>query len=435
MSAAGPFAVINFSAERNAMESAVTSEVGILVVLTGVSAFFFYLEKRTAWRFFTYFPPLLFIYAVPMVLANAPVVPVVRVAVAETPRQDGALGRDAVEEGVEQGALAGGETPPAGDRLTFEPLIPSESPVYGWMGRTVLPLLLILMLVNVDLLSTVRVLGRGIFVMLAGAGGVIVGAPIAYLLVKSHMYDEAWKSFGALSGSWIGGAGNMAAVMEGLGTSPQKTGLPILADTLVYVVWIPVLLVSKSWSGWFNRFARVDPKRIEMIETASASVAQEKEALRPRHVLYWLFLGLAGAWVAGSLAPLMPTWGRVLTADSWNILFITTIGILLSFTPARRIPGTHEVATAMVFLFMANMGAKANLGGLAGEAPWFIMAAFVWITIHGVSCVIAAHILHVDLSTMAIASAANIGGVATASIVAEHHNEKLLPAAVLMALA
>jgi len=416
------------------MESAITSEVGILAVLTGVASFFFYLEKRTAWRFFNYFPPLLFIYAVPVVLANCSVAPVItREVVASAGRPTAAIGPSAEDEFTADSAAAA-ETPATEYQISFKPVIPTQSPAYDWMKSTVLPFFLLLMLLKVDVLTAVRVMGRGVIVMLMGTAGVVLGAPIAYLLVKSHLGPEAWKQFGMLAGSWIGGAGNMAAVQSALKAPDSFVGLPVLADALVYLVWIPVLLGSKSCAAWFNRFARVDPGRVEMLEHSYDEVAVDEVKMMPRHVLYLLFVGLGGTWLAGTLSRYMPEFGAVLTASAWNIIFISVLGVILSMTPAKTIPKTHEVAVAMVFLYMAVMGAKADLEGLVGEAPWFVMAALVWILVHGAFCVLGARVLHVDIHSTAIASAANIGGVATASIVATHHNDKLVPVGILMAL-
>ncbi len=363
----------------------VTSPLGILAALTGVASFFFILEKRTRWRLFEFVPPLLFIYAVPLVLSNTGV-------------------------------------------------IANRSPLYDWMSDAVLPMFLILMLLDVDVLGAIRIMGKGILVLLAGTIGVIVGAPVAYVLVKGGLGPDAWKGFGTLAGSWIGGTGNMAAVSEGLGTPPADFGLAVLADTLVYLVWLPILLGSRSLAARFNRFARVDSRRIEMLERSSGNLANDKGKLEMRHVLYLLFLGLLFPRLAAALAACLPQVPPVLTTGSWHILSVTTFGILLSMTPARKIPGSHELAVAMVYLFVANMGARAEIAGLTERAPWFLLGAYAWIVVHGASCVLAARVLRVDIHSTAIASAANIGGIATAPIVAAYHNDKLVPASVLMAL-
>lgn len=347
---------------------------------------FHYLEKRTQWRLFEFFPPLLFIYAVPLLLSNTNV-------------------------------------------------ISSKSVLYDWMSDAVLPMFLVLMLLSVDVVAAARIMKKGVLVFLFGTAGVILGAPVACLLAKDALGPDSWKAFGTLAGSWIGGTGNMAAVSEGLKTSEADFGLAVLADALIYLIWLPILLGSRVWADWFNRFARVDPNYIEMLERSSASLARDQAPFHMRHVLYLLFLGLFFPWLAAELAErFLPVIEPVLTTGSWKILVLTTFGILLSMTPAKRIPGSRELAAGLVILFVANMGARADLGGLAERAPWFLLGAFVWIGMHGACCILAAWIFRVDIHSTAIASAANIGGIASAPIVAAYHNEKLVPVSILMAL-
>jgi uncharacterized membrane protein len=293
---------------------------------------------------------------------------------------------------------------------------------------------LVIMLLKVDVASTVRVMGRGVFVMLLGTAGVVLGAPIAFLLVKDHLPDDIWKAFGTLAGSWIGGTGNMAAVSEGLKTSGEGFGLAVLGDNLVYMVWLPILLGSKNFAGFFNRFMRVDSKRIQMLEMAQAETEKQHEGVKMRHFLYLLLLGVACTWAAEALSGRLPEFEPVLTASSWKILLITTMGLLLSLTPARHIPASHELAMALVYIFVANMGAKADVSGLTGSAVWFLVACYIWIAVHGAFCILGAYLLRVDIHSTAIASAANIGGAASAPVVAAHHNEKLVPVSILMAL-
>ncbi len=366
-------------------ESLITSPLGVLAILAGVASFFFFLEKKTSWKVFNFFPPLLFIYAVPVIFSNTG-------------------------------------------------LMVSKSPVYDFMGDSVLPMFLIIMLLDVDVKSAVRVMGKGIFVMLFGTAGVIIGAPIAYFIVKSGLGPEAWKGFGALAGSWIGGTGNMAAVSEGLKTPGEAFGLAVIADNAVYLIWLPLMLSSKNITKWFSKFAKVDKNRIEMLEKTSGELNKDKGKLEMRHFLYLLFFGLFFAWLAGKLAGYMPTIPPVLSASSWKILLVTTFGIGLSMTKARNIPGSHQLAMALIYLFVANMGARANISNLADQAPWFIFGAYIWIFIHGAFCILGARIFHVDIHSTAIASAANIGGAASAPVVAAFHNEKLVPVSILMAL-
>jgi uncharacterized membrane protein len=363
----------------------ISSPLAVLATLAAVTSFFFFLEHQTKWKLFSYVPPMVFIYCVPMILSNTS-------------------------------------------------LLAHESSVYDVMSSTALPFLLVVMLLKVDVVSTVRVMGKGILVMLCGTAGVVLGAPLAYALIKSKLDPTGWKAFGTLAGSWIGGTGNMAAISEGIEASGTEFGLAVLGDNAVYLVWLPILLASKGLAGWFNRFARVDPKRIAMLEASSADLDQDEGKPAMRHLLYLLVLGLGVTLTAEVISHTLPQFPPVLTASSWKILLVTTLGLLLSATPARKIPGSHELAMALVYLFVANMGARANLSGLKEQAVWFVLGAYLWIALHGIFCVLAARLFHVDIHSTAIASAANIGGAASAPVVAAHHNPKLVPVSILMAL-
>lgn len=372
-------------------EALISSPPGIITVLAGIAAFFFLLERSTGWKLFNYLPPLIFIYTLPVLCSNTG-------------------------------------------------LIPSSSGVYDFMGDYLLPTFLVIMLLDVDVLATVRVMGRGVFVMLLGTLGVVVGAPLAFLIVKSGLEPGAWQGFATLSGSWIGGTGNMLAVaqMVELDDRSLHYGYAVIADNAVYLIWLPIMLASKNFAGWFGRFTRVPASRLAKIEAAAAELTMDKGPMQMRHFLYLTFFGFGvtalATWLAGLVPEISAQGTTIFSASTYKILLVTIMGITLSFTRASRIPGSHAFAMALVYLFVARMGAKADLSNLSLSLVWFLGGAYIWIFIHGAFLVAGARILRVDVHTAAIASAANIGGAASAPIVAAHHNSTLVPVSILMAM-
>ncbi len=362
----------------------VSSPEGVLAILIAVCAFWFYVEQKTRWKLFEFLPPLIFIYLTPVVLNNTGV-------------------------------------------------IPEASGVYSVLRGIALPMLICLLLLSVDVGAAVRIMGKGVVVMLLGTLGIMVGGVVSYFLVHRWLAPDAWTGFGALAGSWIGGTGNMAAVAEGLDAPPEQLGLAVLADNAVYIVWLPILLGSKNVAERFNRWARVDEDRIEAMEAAADRETKDARVPMMRDYLYLGALASAVTWIAATVAPLLPEAPPVLSTNVWKILIVTTLGITLSFTKARALPGSHEVAMAIVYVFVAGMGARASLAGL-DQAPAFLLGAFIWIFIHGAFCLAGAYLLRVDVHTVAIASAANVGGAASAPVVAAAHREKLVPVSILMAL-
>lgn len=369
--------------EEPAAAALITSPGAVLAVLAGLCALFFWLEKRSGWKIFNFLPPLIWIYSIPVLLSNTGV-------------------------------------------------IPSSSPGYGLVRTYGLPIFITLLLVGVNVAAAVRIMGKGVLVMLMGTLGVVVGAPIAYLIVHTNLSPDAWTGFGALAGSWIGGTGNMAATKAALETPDGIFGLAIIADNAIYVIWLPLLLASKGFAEKFNRWTGVDESRLEKMEAQIESEKVEAKPVEMRHFLYMAAIALTVLGISEWIAPMLPV-TEVTSTSTWRVLLFTTFGILLSLTPARAIPSTHDVAMAIVYLFVAVMGAGANLADL-GDAPWFILGALIWIIIHGLFCLMGAYIFKVDVHTAAIASAANVGGAASAPVVAAYHRESLVPVSILMAL-
>ncbi len=370
----------------------ISSPIGVLAVLAFVAAFFFAIAEKTQAKLFQYLPPLLFIYATPVFLNNFDV-------------------------------------------------IPSDSPVYGGLSAYLLPAFIVLMLIKVNVPAVVRVMGKGVLVMLMGTAGVMVGAVVAYLFVHSKLSPDAWAGYGALAGSWIGGTANMAATAEMLGTSAEQFGLAVIADNVIYIVWLPLLLMSRDFAERFNRWARVPAERLEAMDAAAELHIEDDHAPTMPQYLFLVAIVIGITWAGTALAPVIAGWiaqGAPVLEDVFGvstvrILLVTTIALLLSTTPVSKLPNSTAMGTAMIYIFVAGMGARASVEGL-DQAGWFVAGAFIWIAIHGLFCLAGAWLFRVDVHSVAIASAANIGAAASAPIVAAHHRPNLVPASILMAL-
>ncbi len=379
----------------------IQSPLGVFSMLAFIAGFFFWLEKQTDAKLFHYLPPLLFIYATPVLLGNLQF-------------------------------SWGGEA---------RVMIPNSSVVYSGLSQYALPAFIVLMLIKVNIPAVVRVMGRGVLVMLMGTAGVVVGAVVSYLIVHQWLSEDAWKGYGALAGSWIGGTANLLATSQMLGTSEEQIGLAVIADNVIYVVWLPILLMSRNFADQFNRWARVHPERLSMMDSAAEMHVEADKAPEMRDYLFILAIVFGVTWLAQTIAPAI-TAGiannveflkPVFSETTVRVLIVTTIALILSTTPVSKLPNTTAIGTALVYLFVAAMGARASVSGLA-EAPAFVLGAFIWIAIHGAFCLLGAWLFRVDVHSVAIASAANIGAAASAPIVAAHHRPSLVPVSILMAL-
>ena len=254
------------------------------------------------------------------------------------------------------------------------------------------------------------------------------------------MDDDAWKGFGALAGSWIGGTANMLATSQMLETPEAQLGLAIVADNVIYIVWLPLLLMSRDFADKFNKWARVPPERLAAMDAAAELHAEEDEAPTMPQYLYLAAVVLGVTAIGHALAPGLTVWiaentalDDVFSQTTVRILLVTTIALGLSTTPVSKLPNSTAMGTTLVYIFVAGMGARAELAGLA-DAPAFVAGAFIWIAIHGMFMLAGAWLFRVDVHSVAIASAANIGAAASAPIVAAHHRPNLVPASILLAL-
>jgi len=375
----------------------ISSPIGVLAVLCIVAAFFFLLAQATEAKLFHYLPPLLFIYATPVFLSNLAI---------------------------------GGHT-----------VIPSSSIIYSGLSNFALPVFIVLMLIKVDVPAVVKVMGKGVLVMLMGTAGVMVGGVVAYTIVHGWLPEDSWKGFGALAGSWIGGTANMAATAEMLDAPKAQLGLAIIADNVIYIFWLPLLLMSRDFADKFNKWARVPAERLAAMDAAAEMHVEDDHAPTMPQYLYLaaVVIGVTATGhalapgIAGWIANTLPGLADIFSETTTRILLVTTIALGLSTTRVSQLPNSTALGTALVYVFVAGMGARAELAGL-GDAPAFVLGAFIWIFIHGLFMLAGAWIFRVDVHSVAIASAANIGAAASAPIVAAHHRPNLVPASILLAL-
>jgi uncharacterized membrane protein len=284
-------------------------------------------------------------------------------------------------------------------------------------------------------------MGKGVLVMLMGTAGVMVGGVVAYVIVHGWLPEDSWKGFGALAGSWIGGTANMLATKEMLGATDAQLGLAVVADNVIYIVWLPLLLMSRDYAAQFNKWARVPKERLAAMDAAAEMHVEEDHAPTMPQYLYLaaVVVGVTAighalaAPIAGWIADVSTGLAGIFSETTTRVLLVTTIALLLSTTPVSKLPNSTAIGTALVYIFVAGMGARAEVSEL-GSAPVFVLGAFIWIFIHGLFMLAGAWLFRVDVHSVAIASAANIGAAASAPIVAAHHRPNLVPASILLAL-
>lgn len=315
-------------------------------------------------------------------------------------------------------------------------ITPNESVVYDWMSTYLLPFALFLLMLTVDLPAILRLGWMALLMMLAGTVGIIIGGPIALALFGSFFQDpEAWKGFAALSGSWIGGTANMLFMKESVGTSASTLAPIIVVDVVAGYGWMGILIFLSTYQERFDRWVGADT---DLVTKLNASLAKLDKKRRPAQISdLAIIVGLAlGATVLARYAgDLLPEIGdpTVISTGTWAILLVVTVGLVLSFTPLRQTErvGASRVGYLALYLLLTSIGAKADLAAVL-EVPLYLVAGAAWIAVHVAVLLLVAKWLKAPLFFVATGSMANVGGAASAPIVAGVYLQAMAPVGLLM---
>ncbi len=318
-------------------------------------------------------------------------------------------------------------------------VIPIESPAYGFIKGWFLPASLLLLTLSVDIPAVLR-LGRNALALFATATvTIVIGGPLAYLLLHSFVPDslgeEAWKGLAALSGSWIGGTANMVAIGKSVGVSDSTFQLMIVVDVAVANVWMAFLL-------WFaGRDKQMDDKigadRSSIDECRKKVENYQAEVARPSSLpdlVKIVAIAIGGAAIAKALAPYFPT-GQFATQFTWVVLMVTAMGVGLSFTNIRHLEGAgaSKIGSVFLYLLVASIGAHADFLKIK-DAPALVMIGGLWMLFHASLLLLVRRLLRAPIFFAAVGSKANIGGAASAPIVAAAFHPALSPVGILLAV-
>ena len=303
--------------------------------------------------------------------------------------------------------------------------------IYKALKSNLLPAMIFLMLLQSDIRKIFDLGLKFLLTFFLASLSISLGFIIMFALLHNSFEPEAWKTFGALSGSWMGGTGNMVAIQASLGLDGDKMGNVMLIDSIDYAIWVMTLLALVPFAKRFNAWTKADDRLLESLGSKLDTKEEQKEMNFPS-LFILLGLALMVSVFSQSLADILPT-TSFLTNTTWVVIFATTAGILLGMTPLSKEASAQSLANIMLYLIVALIASRANFTELS-NAPLYIMAGFMIIAIHATIMVIFAKIFKLDLFSLGVASLANIGGVASAPILAGAYNKSLIPVGVLMAM-
>lgn len=383
----------------------ITNDAVVLGLLAVILGLIFWTSSRTSggWaRFYTYVPALLLCYFVPALFNSFGVI-------------DG-----------------------------------DTSNLYPVARDYLLPTSLVLLTLSIDFKSIVRLGPKAIIMFLVGTLGVMIGALVAFglfeIISPQTVAGDTWRGMTTVAGSWIGGGANQAAMKEVFDVNSDLFGQFVAVDVIVANIWMAVILFLAGRAEAFDRWTGADTSAIDdMKHRIEAYQAEHARALGLPELMMILAIGLGatglahalgkplGVWI-GTAAPQLARYSLT-SGFFWIVVFATTFGLLLSFTRARHLEGAgaSKVGSAALYILVATIGMHMDLRALL-ERPHLFLLGLTWISVHAIIMLVVAKLIRAPLFFMAVGSQANIGGAASAPVVASAFHPSLAPVGVLLAV-
>ena len=330
------------------------------------------------------------------------------------------------------------------------------SKLYPFVSRYLLPASLLLFCISLDLQAILKLGPKALLVFLAGTFGVIIGGPIALWIISTFFpaslpapASELWQGLSTIGGSWIGGGANQTAIKEIFQVPDSLFGSVVVVDIAVANGWMGVLLFGAGMHHKINKWLKADYTMIDNLEHKINEFTKSIEQ-KPTLTLLIILMGItfAGVGLAHFLTDLiMPRmadhkeWldqyklSAINSSFFWVVIISTLIGIVLSFTRARNLEGIGASKWASIFLYLlvATIGMQMDLGQI-GKNLGLITVGVIWMLIHISIILLVARLLKAPFFFAAVGSMANIGGAASAPVIASAFAPALAPVGVLLAV-
>lgn len=333
------------------------------------------------------------------------------------------------------------------------------SQLYFIASRYLLPASLVLMTLSIDLKAIFNLGPKALIMFFTGTIGIIIGGPLAILLISTVSPetvggvgpDAVWRGLSTLAGSWIGGGANQAAMLEIYEYNPDLYGGMVLVDIVVANLWMALILFGIGRNERIDKWLGADDSAITNLKNRVASYA-ESVTRTPTLADFMIMLAIAfGAvgiahWGADGIAEYLTsnfevfsdkksTLASFASSFFWMISIATAIGIILSFTRLKSYEGAgaSKIGSVFIYILVATIGMKMDLT-MVFDNPGLIAIGLVWMGIHAVLLVLIAKLIKAPYFFLAVGSQANVGGAASAPVVAAAFHPSLATVGVLLAV-
>jgi len=396
---------------------------GLLIGCLGLVFYTSSLKNNALKKFYTVFPPLLLCYMLPALLNTFGLI---------------APSWEVLD--------ASGEVVSSG-----------KSELYSMAKNYLLPTALILMTLSIDLKSIFNLGPKSLIMFFTATVGIIIGGPLAILifstfapdLVGGSGPDAVWRGFATLAGSWIGGGANQAAMLEIYQYPQEKYGAMVIVDIVVANIWMAVLLFGIGRSEKIDRWLKADSSAITALKNKVEKLTNETAripSLKDLFVILGLgfFVTALSHIISEGITSWINTSGSEALQNSvlnsgffWLVVTATTVGLLLSFTPAKKLEGAgaSKLGSVFIYVLVATIGMKMDLATIFDkENAGLLGIGLLWMAIHVGLLIGVAKLIRAPFFFLAVGSKANVGGAASAPVIAAAFHPSLAPVGVLLAV-
>ncbi|QNL43596.1 DUF819 domain-containing protein [Oscillibacter hominis] len=368
----------------------ITSGFTYIAVLMFLAGGLLALEKYAKWKVFNVVPPLVWIYVINMILCT--------------------VGMFDSEE---------------------------CSAAYGALKNNLLYAMIFVMLLRCDFRKLAKLSGRMISIFLGCSVTIGIGFIIGYPIFKGMLGADTWGATAALYASWVGGSANMAAMQDALPVDPGAYGCALALDTVCYSVWIALLLLAVRYSKKWDGAVKADTSKLQAVaDAANAEVAKEKQHAKAADWIFLIGLSLlvsaASQWIGAAMKTGLTNIGLgMFDKGTCTTVFVTVLGLICAMTPLGKLPAVEELSSVYLYAVVSLLASMATLADLVSAPMWIVYGMFI-LLIHVVLMFLLSKVFHWDLCMVSTASVANIGGSASAPIIAVAYHESYAGIGVLM---
>lgn len=329
-----------------------------------------------------------------------------------------------------------------------------HSKLYFVVSRYFLPTALVLLTLSIDLKQILQLGPKAVIMFITGTVGIVFGGALTILIIAlfnpemvgGEGTEAMWRGMTTIAGTWIGGGANMTAMKEVFEVSDYTFSAMVTVDVFVASVWMAFLLYGAGISTKLDRWLKADTTAIEevkkQVENLQKKITKVATTTDLMVIIAFGFGATALAhFFADIIAPFIsdnfPSLAKFSLTSKffWLIVLATTFGLTLSFTKARNLEGVgaSKVGSVFIYILVATIGMKMDITAIFSRPDIFIIGS-VWMAIHAILLIIIAKIIRAPFFFLAVGSQANIGGAASAPVVASAFHPSLAPVGVLLAV-